>query len=103
MFFFKQRTAYAMRMSDWSSAVCSSDLAGGQVGDTGEITSGTARAEVLDTVYALPGLHRHVARITEGSFDVGDEVTASIDSDRRNAIRRQIGHASCRERGCPYV
>jgi alanyl-tRNA synthetase len=62
--------------------------AGGQVGDTGEITSGTARAEVLDTVYALPGLHRHVARITEGTIDVGDEVTASIDSDRRNAIRR---------------
>ena len=62
--------------------------AGGQVGDTGEITSGTARAEVLDTVYALPGLHRHIARMTEGAFDVGDEVTASIDADRRNAIRR---------------
>src|SRR3546814_13305385 len=25
-FFFKQKTAYAMRISDWSSAVCSSDL-----------------------------------------------------------------------------
>src|SRR3546814_2536011 len=25
-FFFKQKTAYAMRMSDWSSDVCSSDL-----------------------------------------------------------------------------
>ncbi len=62
--------------------------AGGQVGDTGEITSANARAEVLDTVYALPGLHRHVARITEGTFAPGDEVTASIDADRRNAIRR---------------
>ena len=62
--------------------------AGGQVGDTGVIRSDRGRAEVLDTVYALPGLHRHVARITEGSFDVGDEVTASIDADRRNAIRR---------------
>src|SRR3546814_13801914 len=28
MFFFKQKTAYEMRMSDWSSDVCSSDLAG---------------------------------------------------------------------------
>src|SRR3546814_20025926 len=27
MFFFKQKTAYEMRMSDWSSDVCSSDLA----------------------------------------------------------------------------
>src|SRR3546814_8044653 len=27
-FFFKQKTAYEMRISDWSSEVCSSDLAG---------------------------------------------------------------------------
>src|SRR3546814_2691193 len=27
VFFFKQKTAYDMRMSDWSSDVCSSDLA----------------------------------------------------------------------------
>src|SRR3546814_9001148 len=26
MFFFKQKTAYVMRISDWSSDVCSSDL-----------------------------------------------------------------------------
>src|SRR3546814_1997294 len=29
-FFFKQKTAYEMRISDWSSDVCSSDLATGQ-------------------------------------------------------------------------
>src|SRR3546814_5795933 len=28
MFFFKQKTAYEMRISDWSSDVCSSDLIG---------------------------------------------------------------------------
>src|SRR3546814_10484569 len=28
MFFFKQKTAYEMRISDWSSDVCSSDLLG---------------------------------------------------------------------------
>src|SRR3546814_4446500 len=27
-FFFKQKTAYEMRISDWSSDVCSSDLVG---------------------------------------------------------------------------
>src|SRR3546814_19951756 len=34
MFFFKQKTAYEMRISDWSSDVCSSDLTdhGGQRG-----------------------------------------------------------------------
>src|SRR3546814_1628008 len=28
LFFFKQKTAYELRISDWSSDVCSSDLAG---------------------------------------------------------------------------
>src|SRR3546814_9582277 len=32
-FFFKQKTAYEMRISDWSSDVCSSDLAVGFVED----------------------------------------------------------------------
>src|SRR3546814_7182220 len=33
-FFFKQKTAYEMRISDWSSDVCSSDL-GAATGDVG--------------------------------------------------------------------
>src|SRR3546814_14793697 len=32
-FFFKQKTAYEMRISDWSSDVCSSDLAPGDLAD----------------------------------------------------------------------
>src|SRR3546814_6080787 len=31
MFFFKQKTAYEMRISDWSSDVCSSDLFNGAI------------------------------------------------------------------------
>src|SRR3546814_10733309 len=31
VFFFKQKTAYEMRISDWSSDVCSSDLLGEQL------------------------------------------------------------------------
>src|SRR3546814_4401860 len=31
VFFFKQKTAYEMRISDWSSDVCSSDLFGGDL------------------------------------------------------------------------
>src|SRR3546814_19331492 len=31
IFFFKQKTAYEMRISDWSSDVCSSDLIGAHV------------------------------------------------------------------------
>jgi alanyl-tRNA synthetase len=43
---------------------------------------------VLDTVNALPGLHRHVVRVTAGEVAVGDRVEAVIDGDRRSAIRR---------------
>src|SRR3546814_6928870 len=32
VFFFKQKTAYEMRISDWSSDVCSSDLPHGEAG-----------------------------------------------------------------------
>src|SRR3546814_21152053 len=35
-FFFKQKTAYDMRISDWSSDVCSSDLSCGAVAQMGE-------------------------------------------------------------------
>src|SRR3546814_4282607 len=31
VFFFKQKTAYEMRISDWSSDVCSSDLPNGRI------------------------------------------------------------------------
>jgi alanyl-tRNA synthetase len=61
---------------------------GGQVGDTGTITTDTGRAEVTDTTYALPGLHRHVVRVVEGEIAPGQEATAAIDVRRRDAIRR---------------
>ena len=61
---------------------------GGQVGDTGTITTDTGEAEVLDTTYGLPGLHRHQARLVEGTIEPGQEATAAIDVERRDAIRR---------------
>src|SRR3546814_9369940 len=45
-FFFKQKTAYEMRISDWSSDVCSSDLSG--VGDAVEHRCGDAGAGTVD-------------------------------------------------------
>jgi len=61
---------------------------GGQVGDTGRITTATGTVEVLDTTYALPGLHRHVVAAIEGEIELGQDATATIDADRRAAIRR---------------
>jgi len=60
---------------------------GGQVGDIGSIVTETGRAEVYDTVPALPGLSAHRARVT-GEVFVGQEALAAIDGPRREAIRR---------------
>ncbi len=61
---------------------------GGQIGDTGVITTETGSAVVLDTTFALPNLRRHRARIESGSITPGQTATATIDADRRAAIRR---------------
>ncbi|GAC1517845.1 MAG: alanine--tRNA ligase [Acidimicrobiales bacterium] len=61
---------------------------GGQVGDSGTITTPTGTVRVLDTTAALPGLIRHAAEIVEGEVREGQEATATIDVDRRDAIRR---------------
>jgi alanyl-tRNA synthetase len=60
---------------------------GGQVGDTGTIVTETGRADVYDTVYALPGLIAHKARVT-GELMTGQDALAAIDVPRREAIRR---------------
>jgi alanyl-tRNA synthetase len=61
---------------------------GGQVGDTGTLVSDTGVAQVLDTTYALPGQHRHRVVVVDGELLAGQEVTAAIDVERRDAIRR---------------
>src|SRR3546814_9265588 len=96
VFFFKQKTAYEMRISDWSSDVCSSDL-----------------------ISDLPALEVD-AGIDDGVHDVADDVHQQAEQreeveraehDRIVPVQRgleaeeaeEIGRASCRERVCPYV
>ncbi len=61
---------------------------GGQIGDTGTITTDTGVLDVVDTTYGLPGLHRHTTRRREGHVEPGQPATAAIDGGRRDAIRR---------------
>jgi len=61
---------------------------GGQVGDTGSISTETGTADVIDTTFALPGLRRHTARIVSGTISAGQAAVAGIDAARRAAIRR---------------
>jgi len=61
---------------------------GGQVGDTGEIATPTGRFRVLDTTAVVDGLTRHLGYVLDGHIEDGEEATAAIDADRRDAIRR---------------
>src|SRR3546814_16745094 len=47
-FFFKQKTAYEMRISDWSSDVCSSDLPAVRAGSVGDDTAFGTRGHRID-------------------------------------------------------
>lgn len=61
---------------------------GGQIGDTGVIITGTGRAEIIDTTFALPNLRRHLVRFSSGSITAGQTAQVEIDVDRREATRR---------------
>ena len=59
---------------------------GGQVGDTGYISTETAKLEVRDTTKAQ-GHHLHHVVVVEGSLNAGDDVTAVIDASLRTRIK----------------
>src|SRR3546814_13957666 len=91
-----------MRISDWSSDVCSSDLADPgarvevfiddeKVGDTGADAEGrwTMRPE---------------APVAPGSYQLRvDKVAAGGTVEARVAFPFELGRASCRDRVCQYV
>src|SRR3546814_19749292 len=61
-FFFKQKTAYEMRISDWSSDVCSSDLATPLRGRGRRRSAGRARPARPDAARPGPGRRATAAR-----------------------------------------
>ena len=61
---------------------------GGQVADHGTITLGDAVFTVHDVQKNKGGKYMHYGKLTGGTLKVGDTVTAAIDVERRQAIRR---------------
>ena len=59
---------------------------GGQVGDTGYLTTDSAKLEVRDTTKAQ-GHHLHHAVVVSGAVAAGDTVMASIDQSLRTRIK----------------
>ncbi|MDD3174023.1 MAG: alanine--tRNA ligase [Herbinix sp.] len=58
---------------------------GGQVGDTGIITTKNAEFEVEDTIKLQGGKVGHVGTVTKGIFKVNDMVTLQVNSAQRSA------------------
>src|SRR3546814_4853653 len=87
-FLFKQKTAYEMRISDWSSDVCSSDL--------------RMNACAAELVGAVVGPDRFIAleQVLAVDIDCGH---LAFEDDRLALVVGQIGRASGRERVCQYV
>src|SRR3546814_8601293 len=86
VFFFKQKTAYEVRISDWSSDVCSSDLNG-----CGGINAGLGQASRLQEI---PHRERRTG---------GDQAQPCERPEQDARQRIELGRASCRERVCQYV
>jgi len=58
---------------------------GGQTGDRGEISSGEARVQVLDTRRPLPGLIVHSGEVLSGTLREGEAVDLTVDAAQRRA------------------
>src|SRR3546814_17342641 len=85
VFFFKQKTAYEMRISDWSSDVCSSDLLRSQ-----RNLVGAGRAKEFDMLAGhAPGLQGG----TRASDQRIDDLDIPASRDKRDA---RIGELACR-------
>src|SRR3546814_13484098 len=92
-FFFKQKTAYEMRISDWSSDVCSSDLAAG--------LAGIGIADDLDGLDQLRSAPRCLERecIEESRAEPPQRRIATSRRDKR-IFARQLGQRIDLRFGC---
>src|SRR3546814_5269836 len=96
-FFVKQEKAYEIRISDWSSDVCSSDLIVGPAA----VAVGTTRARRVMSGAEI----RVIASITVRAATLPSFLKSTRTwhvTHRRKVIVSKIGSASCRERVCQY-
>src|SRR3546814_9548280 len=104
-FFFKQKTAYEMRISDWSSDVCSSDLDMDALVSTDwlERELGASDLRVVDATKFLGADRDARAEYEAGHIPGAVFMDLAELTDASNAVENKIGRASCRERVCQYV
>src|SRR3546814_2163463 len=94
-FFFKQKTAYEMRISDWSSDVCSSDLLGDD--DRGVRVDGTC-APSPGAATRQPASIRPPLTAQARAFGAASNSVAR--SEERRVGKECV--STCRSRGSAY-
>src|SRR3546814_3131609 len=113
-FFFKQKTAYEMRISDWSSDVCSSELEeDDRQRDAGEAEYGVPAEQLGKSGRKECGGHctriahageAHRLALMLGRIPAAGEGEGDREARAREAEdQAEIGRASCRERVGTFV
>src|SRR3546814_2553831 len=98
-FFFKQKTAYEMRISDWSSDVCSSDLHFAEDA-TAALALTAMGAGVCVVPASLAAIHWPGVRFTPLLDDaVGSPIVCARSEERR--VGKECV-STCRSRWSPY-
>src|SRR3546814_13888463 len=103
-FFFKQKTAYELRISDWSSDVCSSDLRAGPCHESGvRAARSAAPAQTASVSSTMPhGMSRSPAA---GGPRAGCGHKPHDAQDESRSEERRVGNecvSTCRYRWSPY-
>ncbi|MCI0417564.1 alanine--tRNA ligase [bacterium] len=75
---------------------------GGQLGDHGDLIGPSGKARVVDTQVPVPGFIVHKLEVTQGSFETGAFVDATVDpafraSVRKNHTATHVLHATLRQ------
>src|SRR3546814_18040716 len=109
VFFFKQKTAYEMRISDWSSDVCSSDLQGvpmenllNLAGKNAFVTGASSGLGAhFAKILARAGANVVIAARRRESLDaVAADIAAAVRSEERRVGKECV--STCRSRWSPY-
>src|SRR3546814_1981354 len=99
-FFFKQKTAYEMRISDWSSDVCSSDLAMlSDIGPDRRCGEAAQREDRLDDVQAVRAIEVITVPAARPQMPVAIEIVGNRSEERR--VGKECV-STCSYRWSPY-
>src|SRR3546814_9172908 len=97
-FFFKQKTAYEMRISDWSSDVCSSDLDSRVLVQRAHRCDARADRAAIDQHGATAALRQPTAELRAVQREI---VAEDVEQIGRASCGKECVSA-CRSRWSPY-